>query len=654
MGKSRPWFYHLPPLLFCAALAAGWTRPLFGRLATAIVGEGAGDNVAFLWDFWWARFAAADPASSLFFTDHLFAPLGTNLVLHTLIPAVSLSAAAFPGADLVTLYNLALVAAVFLNAACTYAVAWILTRDRLASTFAAVAFAGAPHLLVRLLGHLNVLSAWGLPLLLLAFLRLERKRSMPAAVCAGAALALLVYIDYYYAIFGGVLVIVYLVGARCSLTVTARPLTATRRIAAQTLAALVAVVVLVVVSIWISGGTELTVGGRPVSIRSTFNPRAAAWVLGIAALLLWKAPRVRLVRLAGTGPGIRLLAVAAGTTCLLLLPIFAAAARVLADGDYVTQRFSWRSAPGGIDLAALVLGNPLNALTGGLTKAAYTAFRIDPTEGAAWLGIAQIVLLVVAFKRLRTEPEGRRLLLAAAVFFVWALGPYLTIAGQNSALLLPQSFFKFVPILSNARIPTRALTVVLLMLALFGAMALASLPSQRRRTLGLAALAVVLLDAWPRANPVVPVERPPLYETLRSQPAGAVLEVPLGTRDSFQKRGFLDHQVLFYQTLHEHPIVGGTVSRLSPRTIRAYDEDPILGPLLDLSEGKPPAAAQANCSDSLACVVRYVVIDENLASEAARQFIGNTFSLEKLEQNGARVLYRVDGLKTCSCSKSID
>ena len=62
---------------------------------------------------------------------------------------------------------------------------------------------------MRLLGHLNVLSAWALPLLLLAFVRLERKPSTAAAVCTGAALALLAYLDYYYTIFGAVLLIVY-------------------------------------------------------------------------------------------------------------------------------------------------------------------------------------------------------------------------------------------------------------------------------------------------------------------------------------------------------------------------------------------------------------------------------------------------------------
>ena len=96
----------------------------------------------------------------------IFAPFGTSLAAHTLVPLLTVPAAwLFPSASPVTLYNASILLSVFLNFLCAYLAAKTLTHDRLASTFAAIAFGGAPFLVVRAIGHLNVLSAWGLPLL---------------------------------------------------------------------------------------------------------------------------------------------------------------------------------------------------------------------------------------------------------------------------------------------------------------------------------------------------------------------------------------------------------------------------------------------------------------------------------------------------------
>ena len=85
-----------------------------------------------------ARKAAFGP-EPLFSTQALFAPISTSLALHSYAPLVSIMVSLlFPFADTVALYNLALIGAVFLNLTCAYAAAWMLTRDRLASFFAAV------------------------------------------------------------------------------------------------------------------------------------------------------------------------------------------------------------------------------------------------------------------------------------------------------------------------------------------------------------------------------------------------------------------------------------------------------------------------------------------------------------------------------------
>ena len=124
-----------------------------------------------------------------------------------------------------------------------------------------------------------------------------------------------------------------------------------------------------------------------------------------------------------------------------------------------------------------------------------------------------------------------------------------------------------------------------------------------------------------------------------------MLEIPLGVRDGFGLRGALDHRVLFYQTIHEHPQMGGFVARLSSRIKTAYDADPIIGPILDLSEGRTPAPPGSDAPPAaclLTCDVRYVVIDEAEASDELEAFVAKVFSLRLLARSGPRALYAVD------------
>jgi hypothetical protein len=134
---------------------------------------------------------------------------------------------------------------------------------------------------------------------------------------------------------------------------------------------------------------------------------------------------------------------------------------------------------------------------------------------------------------------------------------------------------------------------------------------------------------------MVSIDRPRLYATtLRNQPPGALLDLPLGLRDGFGERGHLDHRALFYQTLHQHPIAGGFVARLSPRIVEAYATDPVLGTLLF---GRAPASGQ-----SLACTFRYLTIPTS-ATPGTREEIARVFTLERLDGDEARELFRITG-----------
>jgi hypothetical protein len=661
-NAPRPYLPHLPYVGLFAVLTVFFTWPLASILTSGVVG-GAGDNLSFVWNFWWARTALATH-QSVFWTPAIFAPFGTSLATHTFVPLLTVSAGwLLRSTPPLTLYNSALLAAVFLNFVCAYGAAFLVSRDRPASAFAGITFAASPFLLVRLAGHLNVVSAWGLPLALAMTIRHQRKPSPASAALLAAALGAVAYTDYYLFIFSTIVIVLAMVLSQWSVAIEARAPTPAR---SRVLAAILAVAGIVVVLVaWTAatGGTDTTIAGIRLRMTDTFNMRVTLGFLAIAAGLTWTWPKVR-VALRANRPdptAWRLLALAAAILAVLVAPILLSAARLWQSGDYSSQAYVWRNAPPGIDLASLFLGNQLHPLTGALTTRVYHHFGINPIEGAAWLGVVPIALAVLAILRLRGRADVQAALWIGGVFFVWSLGPYLRVLDYNTAVMLPQTLLRYVPIAANARIPGRAFVVVQLMVAIVGAAALSSLretwPPLAPRAMLVAAVAIagVLVDYWPATRAWAPIEAPPIYRALKDLPPGTLLNIPLGFRDGFGARGHLDDRVLFYQTVHEHPQMGGFVARLSKRVENAYDSDPIVSRILDLSEGLPAVPTQPGdtpCQSSLACSVKYIVVDKTLASGELIAFVADSFSLKRIDQSGASTLYAVTAVPACRCETS--
>jgi hypothetical protein len=239
------------------------------------------------------------------------------------------------------------------------------------------------------------------------------------------------------------------------------------------------------------------------------------------------------------------------------------------------------------------------------------------------------VLPAVALRAWRTEAAVRFWAVTGAVFAVWALGPWLVVAGHRSPLLLPQFAARYLPIVSNARIPWRAMIVMYLALALIAAVGFERLASGGRRRRALAwvlaiACVIELTPATPETYaPVVP----PVYGVLRGVAgAGAVCELPFGLHDGFGEVGQFDTQVLLNQFVHERPSVGGYLSRLPPRLVADYGRLPVLGTLLRLSGGlaiddrERTVDRKESARQRAAEGVRFVVLNRDIASPELSMF----------------------------------
>ena len=332
---------------------------------------------------------------------------------------------------------------------------------------------------------------------------------------------------------------------------------------------------------------------------------------------------------------------------ILVAPLLIHAIALWQHGDYVTQKYFWRSAPRGVDLATLVLGNPNGFFWQGITARAYARLGIDAIEQVAWLGPGVIGLSVAALAVRHADRRLRPWLWVLIVFGTWALGPSLVAFGHDTRALLPGVLIRYLPVISNARIPARAVVLVYLCAAMLCAIGVTEL--RRRGRFGVAAVlaALVVLDYLPQPVPVYRLDQPrPYQELARRADQGILCELPLGLRDGFGETGRFDSRVLAYQMIHQHAITGGFVARLSPKLLDAYERSPILGVLLRLSAGTPlageAALSRAEGGAALrAAGIRYVMVNKLTAPADLLAYVRTGLPLRVLSEDDERTLYEV-------------
>ena len=635
---------HVIPLLLFAALAVLWTFPLALHVRTHIPGD-PGDNFSFLWNLWWMRRALDAADLSFFHSNYLFFPLGVDLVNHphTALQGL-LTATALRPLSIVEAENLYVLASVFANAAAAYALAFDITRRRRAAILAAVTFAGSPYIAAHLRGHFDLLSAWVLPLFALCFRRALATGAATATIGAGLTLAAAAWTAYYYVVYIGLFALTYLAALWKPLAFAMerrQPSFGKSLLRGVLLAVLCADAALL---LWIiaAGGGRLDFAGMTVSVRTAQNPMTIAWLaLGLLALTRW---RVRLhVRLPSTdvvARGTRALAWTLIVFIVCASPLIYEAIALGLESGYVTQPYFWRAGPRGIDLVALISGNPFHPLTKDLTGAIYRAVNADAIEAVAWLGVVPLAILLGTRRVWSAAGEARCWLAVLGVSIVWALGPRLVVAGMDLGLPLPQLLARFVPIVSNARMPGRAMVLVYLSLGVLLALRLEALDGRwRKAAMQWLLVALVVFDGLGSPLPLTSLDQPLVYQRLAAiGDGGPVCEVPFGIGDGLTGVGSQAREALYYATIHGHPVVGGFIGRMPPGADDTYARMPVVGNLLRLSNGEP-ALPDPRGNPSSPC--RYLVVNTATASADLVAYVHSALNLQLLAEDSGRMLYEV-------------
>lgn len=621
-----------------------WTWPLAIHLRDAIPGE-PGDNYSFLWNLWWMRHVLATPDLAYFHTTYLFSPFGTNLVdsSHTALPAI-IAATVFGRWSVVTAQNVLLLIDVFANMAGMYALAWDITVQRLPAIIGAVLFGLSPYLAAHLPGHFELMAAWLLPAFALLLRRAVHRSSVGSAVGAGVVLTAAAYTVYYYVAYMGVFAVVYVLAWSDAFAVTwpVRPRTPfvlrLRRAFAGGIVLCAAGALIIVAT----GGGVIAAGPIAISATRPQNPLSLMWACALGWVVCARRPTIGMHRLDGLRRALAPMAIVVAVFLVGSAPLILEAAQVIRHGEYVTPEYQWRSAPRGVDLLAPLLGHPLHPLTQAVSRRAYAAAHLDVVESTGWLGVVPVLLVFLMRPRASDRRDDLIWRVVGGAFAVWALGPFLTIFGFDTGLRLPAILMRFVPIVANARMPGRAMIGVSMALAVLIATRMSRATGRLRSpAIQWLVIALVVFEYFDAPIALTPLDRPAVYRTLARQAPGAVCEVPFGVGGGLNPGvGAQDRRILFYATLHEHPIAGGYIGRMPKDTAERYERMPIAGALLRLSDGRPEAATASTPIDLTQSPCRYVVVNRASSSAALLEYVGR-LPVDLIESADGRDLYRL-------------
>jgi hypothetical protein len=161
------------PILFFALWAVVFTYPLVFNLSDGIVLSMGGDGWQNLWNLWWTRFSLFELNQNPYESTFLQYPSGVSLLYHPLNLVTGIASVPLQlVSDLTTTFNLLVLASLTLSGYIAYLLCLDRTRNRAAALLGGALYSSSALIGQSLdRGQLEHMSAWWLPLYLLALFR---------------------------------------------------------------------------------------------------------------------------------------------------------------------------------------------------------------------------------------------------------------------------------------------------------------------------------------------------------------------------------------------------------------------------------------------------------------------------------------------------
>ena len=627
-----------------AALAFSWPLPL--HLATHLTGDPGGDTGVYVWNQWVFHEELVTGHNPLATEKILALTSRVDLTQHNYTAFLNMLALPLVSRlGIIASFNVVFLAVSVLNAVMMYGLARRVTAaNRWEAWLAGLAFGWSPLMIARTTGHFSLAASAALPAFLWCLVNAECSRSTRDAALVGVCMAWAALSDAYFGIY--CLIIGTLYAGAAWLKVT-RHSTPAPRPWVWTLDILIVCFGGLIAGLLLGRGGEFTLLGVPIHARSLYTPVLVLTVLVIARALIWWRPHFEMPDVWPLP--IRATLIAALACIGPLAPVLYGLSNRVAEGQFVSPTIFWRSSPPGVDLLSFVTPNSQHPIARWLFD---DPLALKPTvfvEYTASLSLVSLAIIGLAMWRVRYRPRKRWLAITIG-FALLALGPFIYVAGFNTHVPGPWALMRYVPVVGLARMPTRFAVVASIGVSVLMAGALASLGArwpERRRMIGALAAMLLVFELWPAPRTLYSAEISPIYDRIAADPRPVrVLVLPFGVRDGTWETGNFRPRTLFNQTRHGKALIGGYLSRVSPRRVQKMRRDyPTLDALITLSENAPIGpdikARLDERGDRLVTQgdVGYVVIDSRFIPPDRAQLVIDALKLREVQRDAQLTLY---------------
>ena len=630
-----------------AALAFSWPLPL--HLATHLTGDPGGDTGVYVWNQWVFHEELVTGHNPLATEKILALTSRVDLTQHNYTAFLNMLALPLISwLGIIASFNVVFLAVSVLNAVMMYGLARRVTAaNRWEAWLAGLAFGWSPLMIARTTGHFSLAASAALPAFLWCLVNAECSRSTRDAALVGVCMAWAALSDAYFGIY--CLIIGTLYAGAAWLRVT-RHSTPAPRPWVWTLDILIVCFSGLIAGLLLGRGGEFTLLGVPIHARSLYTPVLILSVLVVARAVIWWRPHFEMPDVWPLP--IRATLIAALACIGPLAPVLYGLSNRVAEGQFVSPTIFWRSSPPGVDLLSFVTPNSQHPIARWLFD---DPLALKPTifvEYTASLSLVSLAIIGLAMWRVRYRPRKRWLAITIG-FALLALGPFIYVAGFNTHVPGPWALMRYVPVVGLARMPTRFAVVASIGVSVLMAGALASLGArwpERRRMIGALAAMLLVFELWPAPRTLYSAEISRIYDRIAADPRPVrVLVLPFGVRDGTWETGNFRPRTLFNQTRHGKALIGGYLSRVSPRRVQKMRRDyPTLDALITLSENAPIGpdikARLDERGDRLVTQgnVGYVVIDSRFVPPDRAQLVIDALKLREVQRDEHLTLFVPD------------
>lgn len=636
----RPLPLRLVVVLGYVLAAVVFTWPLSLNLSTHLTGDPGGDTGVYVWNQWVFHQELVEGHNPLSTEKILSLTPRVDLSQHNYTPFLNLLALPLISSlGVIASFNIVFLAVCVLNGLMTYGLARrVTTASRWEAWLAGLVFAWAPAMVARTTGHYSLVAAAALPAFVWCLVNAERSRSVRDAALVGLCMAWAALSDAYFGIYCVLIALLYLTAVVMRITRSER---AAPRAWMWVLDVAIVCLGGLIAGLALGRGGEFTVLGIPVRMRSLYNPVLALTLLVLARMVLWWRPHFERPAL---GPVPLKAVIVAFLACVgPLSPVLYGLSTRILDGRFASPQIFWRSSPPGVDLLSYVTPNPQHPLARWLMGDPLALRPTHFVEYTASLSLVAMAVIAIAVWRTKYRP-GTGLVVLTIGFALLALGPFVYVAGVNTHVPGPWALLRYLPGFGLARMPTRFTVIASLGVAVMFAGALAAIgtrwPGRQRLIVSIAAL-VLVFELWPAPRTLYSAEISPVFDRIATDTRPIrVLSLPFGVRDGTWETGNFRPRSLFNQTRHGKALIGGYLSRISPRRVEQMRAQyPTLNALIKLSERSPlgPDVARTlhERGDRLVrqANVGYVVIDSRFIPPDRAQLVIDTFKLRELQRD---------------------